>query len=241
MTSPLPQLFSFLTLTLRKDWCTICEPSHSTVQYPTADPDTGDPVVSKIEAGLGPKIFESGVEITGYIHFSSTGLGHSEAIQAKGLKTLHLPRDTKYETEWWQRVIKLDGKFFGPDYDKEYALQAATEYAGLSCIGDLKIFRRFLEASLNKSDRPCSYLIRFIENMLNQEGREQIHRKLVSVLGGRKGTHVINSFQKENILFDEMVRVIMGFTRKRQLLCPEWQDDENLWTPRKELVLLNAE
>ena len=165
-----------------------------------------------------------------------------------------------YEAHWWNRKVIRDGAIKNGGYAidvtiTEEQLRAATDYAMTSSIGDLSQLRRFLEQSLVKTDRAQGYLNRFRNDFLNYEGRTQFDQACkdvlkvtpsrllttnVSSLIGRvhlnpdavkmsNGT-VIDPKKSRPLSLESITKFIVGFTRKRKLLVPEWADDDSLWT-----------
>lgn len=223
----------------------MCEPAHSIVQYNcqddyNKDDDDQKPFSSqmdqesRIKAALG-KVLKLGRRIGGWLHFSKFGEGHSGVVDNKlspqlvefGRTSLILPNDTKYENYWWDRKIVFDGRFSGPISDREPALTAASAYAECSCLGNMSLFRRFLEQSVKSSTRFAHwYAERFMDYMLTAEGRTEFTRQLKQA--GR-GT-MFELFKDPNTK-DVALAKMMKMTRKRSLLLPHWADNESLWTP----------
>lgn len=214
----------------------MCEPNHSIIQYPTQD-DDGNPTGTKIDV-LADRgwIGRLKQKIKDWFHLSKMGFGHSEAIgelSPSRLGRLSLPIDTKYEARWWDRTVVRDGRFNSPFPSLEgEALECATEYAHRVSIGNLTLLRQFLETSIRKSERPGAYLDRFIL-LLTKEGTDRYWSKLKLLLGT---TMSLPSFRAEYCTkvtenLDSIIKMVMGFTRKRDLLVPAWADDGKLWLP----------
>jgi hypothetical protein len=202
----------------------MCEPMHSIVQFPDRDDDDNPTKIDHITPppGSDPSIWEKlKKKISEWYHFSCMGSGHSEALQVTAKARVRLPQDSKYEAAWWERKVTLDGYYYGIDFQKPYALQAATDYANKVSIGNLTLFRQFLEWSLRKSDRPNVYKEAF-GLMLNPKGRDEFRKKMRMYIG--------TQICQENL--ESAIKVLLGFTRKRDLLVPEWADDTKLWTPK---------
>jgi hypothetical protein len=137
-------------------------------------------------------------------------------------------------------------------------LKAATDYAMTSSIGDLSQLRRFLEQSLLKTDRASGYLAHFRNDFLNVDGRsafDQACKDVLNVTPSRlmstnisndrsralltmtapeiereiKGG-VVGSKKSRPLSLESITKFVIGFTRKRKLLVPEWADDDSLWT-----------
>lgn len=192
----------------------MCEPTHSIVQFPDQD-DKGDPIEAKIDALPSDGIMK---KIGSWLHISHCAYGHSEALgRISPMARLFLPRDTKYEAQWWDRSVHRDGSFHGPEYNRVLALDAATCYANKVSIGTLGQVRQFLENSIRKSEmHKDAYIARYINNMLNRSGREAFLEKIKNLFGVIDPTKVVRD-------------VILGWTRKRGFLVPEWADDPKLW------------
>jgi len=209
----------------------MCEPNHSIVQYPDKD-DDNNPTGPRIDA-LAPPVGTDGgywtklkKKVDSWFHFSYLGLGHSETIgRISTTARWMLPLDTKYEAQWWDRKVKLDGCYNGHEFDKAEALESATVYASKISIGNLHTLRQFLETSMKKSEAPWRYIYNF-PMMLTPAGRDLLQDKLRSALHNK--TNWITSFQCQDNL-DTIIKVMLGFTRKRNLLVPEWSDDGKLW------------
>jgi hypothetical protein len=226
----------------------MCEPKHSIVQYPDDDGDdqsSGTPTAVRI-SGWGEWLRKIGQ----WLHLSKMGKGHSEAIKTTSIEAeLFLPKPTYYEVEWWQRRLLLDGPFRGTFKRtghnalehhiamhtsdaartswyrlQDEAKQAAQQYANAVSIGNMTTFRRFLTTSLQKTEEPTKYVLHF-ELMLNRVGRDQLARRL------KEFTMRCGRVSKTNV--DRITKLLLGFTRKRELLIPEWADDKGLWVPSK--------
>jgi hypothetical protein len=236
----------------------MCEPSHSIVQYPTYDPFTEDPIRSlistavatartielseantpeKVEKIQSSLLLPQGVVSGNFINYSRFGSGHSESIGKLPTRTLErLPQDVKYEAHWWNRNVKLDSRVpkWVETFGKQESLDSATFYAERASIGDLKIFRRFLENSLKFSDRPYVYIDHFMM-MLTSRGKTFIAEKLRWIFNG-KAVNV--SMTLHSMLLDKKqkevaIGVMLKATRKREYLCAEWSDDPKLWVKGK--------
>lgn len=203
----------------------MCEPTHSIVQFPTQD-EQGNPTESRLEASIQAIKF-SGIKkdkIGNWVHFSKLGYGHTESMatmnpESRGM----LPPETRYETEWWVRTTKRDGFFNGPLFDKEEALKCAAAYANRVSIGNLTLLRRFLEVTIRKTLHNPSFYVHAFHGMLNSKGKDEFDKKIDKVIPTWKKTI------KTDV--DLVIKLILGFTRKRELLVPEWADDKELWRP----------
>ncbi len=196
----------------------MCEPMHSIVQFPSQD-DDGNPTETRVDA-LVSKDKEGWLDygkrkFREWFHLSKMGLGHSETIGAISLFARRLlPLDTKYEVAWWERKTRLDGMFYGGHQSlKEDALKSADDYARVVSIGNMTLLRQFLETSIKRSQRPQGYVDRFFM-MLVPLGKDLLNKRL-----------------KLAASWPQTIKVLMGFTRKRNLLVPEWADDAKIWQP----------
>jgi hypothetical protein len=224
----------------------MCEPCHSIVQYPDHDGDdrsSGTPTEQRISK-LGQWLRKFGQ----WLHLSKMGNGHSEAVAKTSFQTeLFIPTPTLYEVNWWERKMHIDGAFRGgfnrigrnaltqySEWSNEHketremlrkeAFEAAQHYANAVSIGNMTTFRRFLATSLQKSDDPVKYVQNF-EQMLNRSGRDNFTRRV------KEFTMRCGRVSKTNV--DRVTKLLLGFTRKRELLIPEWADDKSLWVPPK--------
>lgn len=218
----------------------MCEPTHSITQMPDQDPDSGMPTEQILGLEKKPDSFLK--KILRWFHFSKLGRGHHEGIAASPLadKKLEQIGYAQYEALWWERKVQRDGppvwRLTGWDWrnqEEAYAkrelasqeaFDCAKEYANRVSIGSLSALRRFLEGSLKCTDRACSYIEAF-RNMLNPQGKLQLENKLKLVGMVSSGYY----HELPSKLLEPVTNTILGLTRKRKLLIPEWADDSNLW------------
>lgn len=210
----------------------MCEPYHSTIQW-----DVSDGIQSMIQAAVeqGSRnalklvsitdMIEPGVKVGAYLHYSAAGAGHSLAAKLSTLKSNFLQVRNDFETEWWNRSVKIDTFRHG---DETAALDAATIFANRKCIGDLNKFRSFLTRSLTQTENPATYVNAFVR-MLNGDGQVELERRAKYIIGKKAGwfdghnlTQVMSPVSLANFL--------CGFTKKRSLLVPEWADDDAIWS-----------
>jgi len=203
-------------------------------------------------AGLG----QWAKKIKGWMHLSMLGKGHSETIGARsnGLMYRYDNVFRLYEAHWWDRSVVRDGALRRGVYDHsavltEEQLKAATDYAMSVSIGDLGQLRRFLEQSLARTDKAAGYLARFRDGFLNVDGRSQFDKACHEVLkvepavlmrtnlSSQKSIDLavqmgssIDSKKSRPLSLESITKFVVGFTRKRKLLVPEWADDDSLWT-----------
>lgn len=220
----------------------MCEPFHSVTQWPTQDQD-GNPTESRVEQLVqNPKapektslwpggavletrtILETATKtvwdwfkkIGSWLHLSVMGKGHSESAEHRIplAARAYLPLDTKYEVQWWNRNVRLNGSYNGFDFDKQEALDCATLYANKVSIGNMHLLRKFLETSMRHSPYPFRYLEAFYQ-MLKGGGKDVLSKKIKDLFGGKP-----KHFQLESV-----IKVMLGITRKREFLVQEWDVD----------------
>ena len=156
------------------------------------------------------------------------GLGHSETIGALTVPARNmLPRDSKYEAQWWNRKVTRDGRYYGHEFDQASALEAATVYANKVSIGNLTTLRQFLETSMVKTRWVFNYINQF-QDILNGVGRDKYNKGLKDLFG----FSLASCRGMDKLPTQQITRFVLGFTRKRDLLVPEWSDDNTLWTPK---------
>lgn len=214
----------------------MCEPCHSVVQYPRDYDDSDLPFggnmdkESRLKAALG-KAFGWTKKIGKWFHFSRFGSGHSGATMERGRQSLYLPTPTLYEGEWWHRQFKLDG--WGARAD-ELALAAAEEYHQASVMGNMSLFRRFLETSMLKSKHgrgAAAYVEVLLEHVFTAEGANKLLEKFRRVFGKSATPAYVLSRRAHEQEVERGIKVVMGFTRKRGLFLPHFADDDKLWVP----------
>ena len=190
----------------------MCEPAHSILQYPDTFDDGSGMATKPFAPSALQKFFDWGKKIGSFFHFSKMGEGHSEAQKIIIGQTWHeVPNPLRYEANWWDRKFHIDDyRTVPPD-----SHDCAKHYADLVSIGSLHALRQFLEASMKKTDRASEYFARFHNNFLNGKGRAELEKRFKSQV-----KHFFNINQ---------IGLLLGFTRKRNLLVPEWADDEKLW------------
>jgi len=223
----------------------MCEPYGSIVQYPQYVND--EPVTSIIQAAVGSSavaeeqglilpekpvfVVPQGIVVGRHLHYAKMGNGHSETIGriAPGARR-RLPEDTKYESAWWNREVKLDGPFHGDAFDKEDALESCRIYANRSCLGHIQKLRQFLEATVKSTERPGAYFER-AQHMLTRAGWLEFEKKLSYIFTSKSASldTVYYNHAGKNQYVDPVLKALLGLTRKRQLLVPEWSDVPELW------------
>lgn len=166
-----------------------------------------------------------------WFHISKMGAGHSAATGHGRQQLLYLPDPVNYEGFWWDKGrFELDGYYFKNAPDNEQK-EAAKEYHKRSCIGSMQIFRRFLEESMKQSSRPLLYVHQFMDHLLVRGARDQVRAKINRVMPGPSRRFLLtldNPAVKEKV-----IKVVMGYTRKRGLLVPEWSMDDEFWSGRR--------
>lgn len=205
----------------------MCEPHHSTVQFPSDDSTTGSPNDGRLHTGLGT-LGKWLKKVGSFFHLSSMGSGHSESVLWAKTKADFLPNEVaRYETEWWNRGVRLDGRFKGTSCFQQEALEAAERYSWAVSIGGMTQFRRFFEASLLNSERPQAYIDRFIEDMIRKEKRDETVYQLKAKLNRKQNNRLY--VQHGDSLLTTAIKVMLGITRQRSFLVPEWSDDDRVW------------
>lgn len=200
----------------------MCEPHHSIVQFPT---DDDSPSAQGGLSTLG-KVMDWGKKVWEYFHFSKLGSGHTESMYWARAHGLSVPTPTLYETAWWSRNVRLDGSFVGNPNLKNTGLEAARIYSNDVVLGSMGKLRQFLTMSIVKSDRPESYAAVFVDSMLNAMGRQQFTDRWRKIFRESfyMGAYSIFETQKE-----AATKFVLGYTRRRDLLVPEWSDVGSLW------------
>lgn len=213
----------------------MCEPAHSIVQYPHDFSDDGLPFggtmdkESRLKAALG-KACGWTKKIGKWFHLSRFGAGHSNATEMSGRSSLYLPNPELYEGLWWKREFQYDG------WDRaavtEEAMQAAEQYHKASATGNIKLFRRFLETSMKRSNGWAhSYVERMLDFVFTAEGGNKLLEKIRRVFGRDAQLSRIFSTPEDSYNRDKGIGVLMGFTRRRNLFLPHFADDDSLWVP----------
>ncbi len=219
----------------------MCEPSHSIIQYPPDDKNDNDQdgmtslsAQSNVRETLIGKLGQWARRVRGWMHLSKMGSGHSETIDvctSNHVMNRYSDILSLYEAHWWNRQVKRDGGKASSDIQ----LLAATDYAKAVSIGNLTNLRNFLEQSILKTDRIGGYVNRFRNNFLNLDGRVKFDQRCQEVLKV-KPTLLLDE-RKLQIPKQSIANFVLGFTRKRGLIVPEWADDQSLWTPALEKQL----
>ena len=213
----------------------MCEPTHSIVQY--RDPNDGHDSDNgaSAQSGYSTSRLVSGLskwakKIRKWMHLSAMGSGHSETIGKRiGVSLWHFDNSLfRFEANWWNRTVHRDG-----GNSDAIQLDCAEDYAKLVSIGDLNQLRRFLECSMQNSDRSYLYLDRLRSDMLIPQGQQELDVKAKKVFGMKRWG--FGSLAKMPLA--SVIKFTLGWTRKRKLLVPEWADDSKLWVPEKKIVL----
>ena len=207
----------------------MCEPNHSICQiFNPAEEQNRNALLFGQALNIAWK-----KDIGVFTHISKMGAGHHETANTHGLSAW-LDNFTGYEVSWWDRKCKLDGYINCPPEFKEESLLAAHQYADMVSIGSLHSLRQFLEVSLQKTTRPLMYTYNF-EFILNEKGRNNFYskyRQLLKLVNQRyirfKGIKEVLSFTDRKTI----TKILLGYTRKREFLVPEWADDDKLWVKK---------
>lgn len=208
----------------------MCEPYHSIVQYPdTFDKDLplseGMDKESKLKAALG-KGFGWTKKIGKWFHLSKFGAGHHENTSSLNYRSrIYMPAPELWEGEWWTRTFKYDGYNLQPGNRQR---DAAQEYHNRSVMGNMSLFRRFLETSMRQSRRSHVYVETLLDHVLTAEGANKLLEKFKRVFG-RNGTPSYVMAHKQEV--GKAINIVMGFTRRRKLFLPHFADDNSLWVP----------
>lgn len=191
----------------------MCEPYHSINQFEDQGPNGCSGLIIKPLADIATKI-------RNWFHLSKAGAGHSEALtKALGGRFYDL-RENKWEVAWWNREVKLDGDYRGI-FDPADAKIACEKYADMTAIGDIRTFRRWFEAVLQKTHRPSTYLY-VMERMFTAAGRDALAKAIRSV-------SPVKRYAPRVGMEPTLIKRVMGLTRKRELLIPEWADCPKSW------------
>lgn len=211
----------------------MCEPSHSITQFPHQD-DDGNPMGPKMDAlakseGFVKKWMK---RVGDWFNLSRCGHGHSESMQnvSPVIARLWLPEHVKYENHWWDRKVVNDGGRRIVDQTvRQDALESAEVYAHRVCLGNMSVFRRFLQTSLKLTYYPNYYLDRLLDRCFTRDGRAKFVQKMRVIWPGMSVPKLLlvrdPSEKKKRIDF------VMGWTRKRDLWLPHWADESSLWVP----------
>jgi hypothetical protein len=199
-----------------------------------------------------------GKEIDKWILMSRLGSGHHGAMEKvrshTSLASIFLmPEHALYENNWWERKTKRDG--FGgnmayssfsnintlnaacystyetppDDMRTDEALNAADQYAKEVSTGSIRAFRSFLTHSIRNSERPQEYLSRFML-MLNKEGKDDFKKRSKNIFCTASGGAVeLGRLMTTPQRTKQITDFTLGYTRKRNLLVPEWSDDDSVW------------
>jgi hypothetical protein len=213
----------------------MCEPYHSVVQLPEKPPDDSDIDVGGTLSGgsgggIAAKLGSMLKKIGSWFHLSRMGSGHSESFESSGLASQKLPPTLQYEINWVERSMTRDPL---NDRSRVYlhqmllndAHEAAQIYADRVSVGSLPALRRFLEASVKASDRSWLYFDEFSRLLLPKHRDTYI--KKIQELGGKLSRYGAT----DPATHPSITKLMLGYTRKRHLLIPEWADDDRLWVP----------
>jgi len=190
----------------------MCEPHHSIVQYDPNDDDNpqgGSYILTKL--GDWSK------RVGKWLHLSKFGNGHSEAVGhvTGNMMLAYEEQFIKYEAKWWDRSFKQDGcKILLPGQ-----MDCAEDYAKQTSIGNIQQLRNFLDVSIFKSPRPYLYYCYFYQYFLNQKGRDSFDKKFKYAFN-----HSFTERSSRKLNTVNMSKFVLGFTRKRNLIVPEWSD-----------------
>jgi len=210
----------------------MCEPYHSVVQYPAVNAQ-GDDVTNLLNAVSGRIRLTQGQKILDWVHYARSGFGHSETINKVPLADRMLPEATRYEGAWWNREFTIDGGYAGHDFDAERALEAAHFYSKQHALGSVITLQDFLRGALSNSAEPEQYLDLIVEKLVKPSVRAVVWDSLKEHLKGDKPNtrHKFNSTFRKHLQFGALLAEALNIAGNRELLVPEWADDDKLWTP----------
>lgn len=220
----------------------MCEPMHSMIQFD--DPNDKDDSDNDQSAQAGGhsfgricgKLSQWSKKLGRWLHVSRLGFGHSETVgRLVGGNVIgwhYEEGKTLYEANWATRDVKVDGRLHVPHYDRDIAIQRATEYANMVSIGNLTTLRNFLEVSLRETDRPWYYMRMMHEYMLTSKGKRAMEHDLRQKFSLK--SFDFDSFRSLQELQNatsrkSLTKLMLGYTRRRKLLIPAWADDGQLW------------
>ena len=222
----------------------MCEPHVSITQFPTNDPESGDPLELRLKAVLGEKVMSWKKRLGSWFHWCRVGSGHSESMELHYGRELRIPEMIKYEAKWWEKdVFFVDG--IVPSTYKGLELEAfglAEHYSKEVATKNMSVLRRFIENSMKKSETPFAYAEKLL-SMMTPSGAASARVKLRRVFGlgqqtpsslarwSHDNSNTFDLFKVRNPGLEKAVSCLMGFTRKRDLFLPEWADDQSLWKP----------
>lgn len=213
----------------------MCEPAHSIVQYPDdfdSDLPTGkgDGKESTLKAVLG-KGFDWTKKIGKWFHLSKFGAGHHENTGSLNYRSrIYMPSPILWEGLWWERKFHFDG-LIEPD-PGQIQRDAAKTYHNRSVMGNMSLFRRFLEKSMIESKQGAySYVEALLEHVFTAEGVNKLLEKFRRVFGRSATPARLMSQRSTKQEVEKGIKVVMGFTRRRGLFLPHFADDDSLWVP----------
>lgn len=111
----------------------------------------------------------------------------------------------------------------------------ARKYSEDTATGTMGKLRQFLNLSIRKSGEPEKYVVNFFE-MLTKSGIVSLEKKIIAITGMKKDFSMFERFSwklkkhlKDKRTLESVIKVILGYTRRRNFLTPEWADDTKLW------------
>lgn len=140
-------------------------------------------------------------------------------------------------------------------------LSAAQEYADAVCLGNMTAFRRFMETSMKNTDRPMAYAAKFLNYMVPKRpnlvqkkfnsidpnmfrylmehrwvwnGQQSIDNNGIITACPTTPSYRSGGRVNPKIQFplESLIKCVLGFTRRRELLTPAWAEDRRLWLPQ---------
>lgn len=116
----------------------------------------------------------------------------------------------------------------GSPEEEEDKLASAEAYSHAVCMGHIKKLRRFLENSLSSTDNFNTYFTRIFDCFLTSVGRIKMEETLKKINGGRL-IDIYGSAPPSQELIQPMTNALIGMTRQRRLIVPEWSDADECW------------
>ena len=221
----------------------MCEPTHSVVQYPAVNIE-GDPVDQYLTAAFRRSL-SKGQQIGDLIHYSMAGFGHSECISKIPTADSYLPAATRYEGNWWDRTFAIDGPFNGPHKDQlstKEAFDTAAEYSRRVSTKDIPTLQQFVRDCIQNSERPETYVDIVLSKVLRGGARAVCWDTLRAALAGDKpnSRYAITAGlrQANPEAWRRLQDAVTTILTKRENFSDVWADDQKLWTPDNEPLLL---
>jgi hypothetical protein len=115
--------------------------------------------------------------------------------------------------------------------DQKLAEAAAEKYHKDSVLGNMSLFRRFIERSMKESVEGADmYVDRLVGSVLTKDAGNRLVGKFRRVFGSA-GLHGVLGLYSRHPKFEQGIKVVMGFLRKRSDFRSHFADDDALWVP----------